>query len=414
VSGIGLTSGGRAYTGRVPAAGRRAPRRREPLLDCAAAKPADEPARGEEPVMNRRPVTGSRCAIAAAAVSMLFLLGPGGALAQQPATPPAAAPAEPTPASRTLALVAGKPVTEADVEQRAADSLKQIRREYERNTYQMTEQTLNQIVEDRLLEVESAARGVTREQLLAEIKPGEVTDADVDAFYEQNKAQIPVPKEQVVGQIRNYLQQQKQADARRAFFDGLRAKHGVSVLLEPPRVTVAATGPSRGPVSAPVTIVMFTDFQCPYCARVRTTLDQVQQRYGDKVRLVVRQFPLAQIHPQAQKAAEASLCANDQGKFWPLYDAMFTNQKALAVDALKAKAAELSLDAAAFAACLDGGKYAATVQADAREGMAAGVTGTPAMFVNGRFISGSVPLDQITAVIDDELRRAAPAPPATS
>jgi len=157
---------------------------------------------------------------------------------------------------------------------------------------------------------------------------------------------------------------------------------------------------------------MFTDFQCPYCARVRTTLDQVQERYGDKVRLVVRHFPLAQIHPQAQKAAEASLCANDQGKFWPLYDAMFTNPKALAVDALKAKATELGLDGAAFAGCLDGGKYAAAVQADMKDGMAAGVTGTPAMFVNGRFISGSVPLDQVTAVIDDELRRAAPAAPA--
>jgi protein-disulfide isomerase len=176
-------------------------------------------------------------------------------------------------------------------------------------------------------------------------------------------------------------------------------------------VAVAATGPSRGPASAPVTIVLFTDFQCPYCARVRTTLDQVQQRYGEKVRLVVRQFPLSQIHPQAQKAAEAALCANDQGKFWPLYDAMFTNQKALAVDALKAKAAELSLDPAAFAACLDGGTHAAAVQADFREGMTAGVTGAPAMFVNGRFISGSVPLDQITAVVDDELRRAAPATP---
>lgn len=364
------------------------------------------------PITARRSLSG--LVFVAAALAPVLGLAQAAPQPTPASTPAAAAPAEATPASRTLALVAGKPVTEADVELRAADSLKQIRREYERNTYQTTEQTLNQIVEDRLVEVESAARGVTREQLLAEIKPGEVTDADVDAFYEQNKAQIPVPKEQVVGQIRSYLQQQKQADARRAFFDGLRAKHGVTVLLEPPRVAVAATGPSRGPVSAPVTIVMFTDFQCPYCARVRTTLDQVQQRYGDKVRLVVRQFPLAQIHPQAQKAAEASLCANDQGKFWPLYDAMFTNQKALAIDALKAKAAELSLDAAAFAACLDGGTHAAAVQADAREGMAAGVTGTPAMFVNGRFISGSVPLDQITAVIDDELRRAAPAPPATS
>jgi protein-disulfide isomerase len=358
--------------------------------------------------MNRRSFVVARCGMAIV-IPMLLVVAASPVRAQQPAAP---AEATPAPASTTLALVAGKPVTEADVEQRAADSFKQIRREYERNTYQITEQTLNQIVEDRLLETETVARGITREQLLGEIKPGEVTDAEIDAFYEQNKAQIPVAKEQVLGQIRTYLQQQKQVDARRAFFDALRAKHSVSILLEPPRVTIAATGPSRGPADAPVTIVMFTDFQCPYCARVRTTLDQVQQRYGDKVRLVVRHFPLTQMHPQAQKAAEASLCANDQGKFWPLYDAMFINQKALAVDALKAKAAELSLDPAAFTACLDGGTHAATVQADLREGMAAGVAGTPAMFVNGRFISGSVPLDQITAVIDDELRRAAPATPA--
>jgi len=214
--------------------------------------------------MNRSRITNA-CRAMAVVVALSSISSPAELSAQQPAAAPAAAAAEatPAPASKTLALVAGKPVTEADVELRAADSLKQIRREYERNAYQMTEQTLNQIVEDRLLEVESAARGMTREQLLAEIKPGEVSDADIDAFYEQNKAQIPVPKEQVVGQIRTYLQQQKQVDARRAFFDGLRAKHGVSVLLEPPRVTIAATGPSRGPESAAVTIVMFTDFQCP-------------------------------------------------------------------------------------------------------------------------------------------------------
>ena len=359
--------------------------------------------------MNRRPVTVVRCGMAVV-VPMLLVMGASHARAQQPAAAPADA--APAPVSKPLAVVAGKPVTTADVEQRAADSLKQIRREFEQNTYRVTEQTLNQIVEDRLFEAETAARSITREQLLAEIKPGEVTDAEIDAFYEQNKAQIPVPKEQVVGQIRTYLQQQKQTEARRAFFDGLRTKYAVSILLEPPRVAVAATGPSRGPASAPVTIVMFTDFQCPYCARVRTTLDQVQQRYGEKVRLVVRQFPLAQIHAQAQKAAEASLCANDQGKFWPLYDAMFTDQKGLAVDALKAKAAELALDATAFNTCLDGGTHATAVQTDLREGMAAGVTGTPAMFVNGRFVSGSVPLDQIIAVIDDELRRAAPATPA--
>jgi protein-disulfide isomerase len=128
------------------------------------------------------------------------------------------------------------------------------------------------------------------------------------------------------------------------------------------------------------------------------------EKYGDKVRLVFRQYPLG-FHPFAQKAAEASLCAHEQGKFWQLHDAMFANQQGLAVDSLKAKAAELGMSAAAFNACLDGGQYADEVQGDMAAGTAAGVSGTPAMFVNGRFISGAVPLEEITKVIDDELRR---------
>jgi protein-disulfide isomerase len=307
--------------------------------------------------------------------------------------------------NQVLAVVNGKPITEADVRQSNADQFKSLDREYQQNVHQLLENSLEQAVQDRLLDAEAASRKVSKDQLLAEIKPAAVTDADVDAFYEQNKAQIPRPKDQVAGQIKTYLEQQGQQKARTEYFKTLQAKYKVDYKLEPIRVEVAATGPAKGPASAPVTIVEFSDFQCPFCSRLTPTLAEVEKKYGDKIRLVFRQYPLP-FHQNAQKAAEASLCAADQGKFWELHDAMFGNQAELGVDQLKAKAASLGLNADKFNKCLDSGEKAAAIQADVKAGSAAGVSGTPAMFINGRFINGAVPIDQITTVIDDELRRA--------
>ncbi len=299
--------------------------------------------------------------------------------------------------SAVLAVVDGKPITEAEVRESLDSQAKQQLQE-------ILENGMQRLIEMRLLEAEAAARGTTKEAILAELKPAPVTDAAVDAFYEQNKAQIPRPKDQIAGQIKSYLEQQGQQKARQDFFNNLQNKFKVEYKLEPIRVEVAATGPAKGPANAPVTIVEFSDFQCPYCSRLIPTLKQVEEKYGDKVRIVFRQFPL-NFHQHAQKAAEASLCAADQGKFWELHDAMFANQQALAVEQLKAKATELGLNAEQFNACLDTSKHAAVVQTDMKEGSAAGVSGTPAMFINGRFVSGAVPLEQITPLIDDELRR---------
>ena len=306
---------------------------------------------------------------------------------------------------QVLAVVDGKPVTEADVRQASADQFKALDREYQQNLHQLMETSLDQAVQDRLLVALADSRKRTKEPLLAEIMPSSVTDADVDAFYEQNKAQIPRPKEQVAAQIKTYLEQQGQQKARGDYFKTLQAKYKVDYKLEPIRVDVAATGPAKGPASAPVTIVEFSDFQCPFCSRLTPTLKQVEEKYGNKVRVVFRQYPLP-FHQNAQKAAEASLCALDQGKFWELHDAMFGNQAELGVDQLKAKAASLGMNADKFNKCLDSGEKAAAIQADVKAGSAAGVNGTPAMFINGRFINGAVPIDQITTVIDDELRRA--------
>ncbi|HEX3552338.1 MAG TPA: thioredoxin domain-containing protein [Thermoanaerobaculia bacterium] len=303
-----------------------------------------------------------------------------------------------------LAVVNGQPITEADVRTSAADQFKGLQREYEKNSHDLLESSLQTVIQERLVEAEAKAKGVTKDQILAGIKPAPVTDADVDAFYEQNKAQIPRPKAEIAGQIKNYLEQQGQQKARAAFYEDLQKKYKVDIKMEPVRVEVAATGPAEGPATAPVTIVEFSDFQCPYCSRLTPTLKQVKEKYGDKVRIVFRQFPLP-MHQNAQKAAEAALCANDQGKFWQLHDAMFSNQSALGVDQLKAKAAELGLKADDFNKCLDSGAKVAVIEADKKAGSEAGVNGTPAMFINGRFVNGAVPLEQLTSVIDDELRR---------
>ena len=304
-----------------------------------------------------------------------------------------------------LAQVNGRDITEADVKKQASAQFEQLEKQFEQQKRELLESALEQTIQDRLLEEEAKKAGKTKEQILADMKPAEVTDADIDAFYEQNKQQIqPRTKEQVAPMIKQYLEQQRQAEMQQKFYADLRTKHKVKYLLEPVRVEVAATGPSQGPANAPVTIVEFSDFQCPYCARLIPTLDQVKEKYGDKVRIVFRQYPLA-FHQNAQKAAEASLCANEQGKFWELHDAMFQNQQELAVEQLKAKAASLGMNAEQFNACLDGGKFAAQVKTDFDEGAKAGVNGTPAMFINGRFLSGAQPLNEITKVIDDELAR---------
>lgn len=307
---------------------------------------------------------------------------------------------------KVLATVNGKPITEAEVQKAAAAQLDQLEREYQQNRFQVVEAQLKQMVQDRMVEAEAAAKGVSKDQLIADAtKAAEVTDAEVDKFYEENKERIPRPKEEVAGQIKTYLSQQRQGEARQAFVKSLEDKYKAEYMIEPMRVEVAADGfPSKGPANAPVTIVEFSDFQCPFCSRLVPTLDQVRAKYGDKVRLVFRQFPL-NFHQFAQKASEAALCAHDQGKFWEMHDAMFQNQQALAVDALKAKAAELGLNAETFNSCLDSNKHAEAVKADLQAGSQAGVTGTPAMFINGRFISGAVPIEQITAVVDDELKR---------
>src|SRR5436309_2842471 len=163
--------------------------------------------------------------------------------------------------------------------------------------------------------------------------------------------------------------------------------------------------PFLGPVAAPVTIVEFSDFQCPFCKQVVPTLTQVRSRYGEKVKLVYRDFPIDGLHPQARKAAEAARCAQDQGKFWDYHDALFANAPKLSLEQLKAYAQQVGLDLPSFERCLASGAHAAAVQKSVDEGIRLGVTGTPAFFINGEFVSGAQPVESFARVIERELAR---------
>jgi protein-disulfide isomerase len=193
---------------------------------------------------------------------------------------------------------------------------------------------------------------------------------------------------------------------RAEYAASLRTKANVRILIDPPRTDVVADDdPAKGPADAPVTIVTFSDFQCPYCSRVNPTLARLKDRYGDSLRIVFRDFPILQLHPQAAKAAEAGACANEQGKFWQMHDLMFANQQKLDVASLKQHAATLGLDAAAFETCLDSGKHTAEWQKDAADAEKAGVQSTPAFFVNGRPVVGAQPYEAFAEIVNDELGR---------
>src|SRR6185295_9376207 len=181
----------------------------------------------------------------------------------------------------------------------------------------------------------------------------------------------------------------------------------VRMLFDAPRhaIEVTADDPAIGPASAPVTLVEFSDFQCPFCQRVAPTLKQVKQKYGDKVRVVWKDFPLTQIHPQAFKAGEAGHCAAEQGKFWEYHDQLFANQQALMPDDLKKYAAAVGMDGARFNSCLDMSKHAEVVRDGVAQGNRLGINSTPTVFVNGRRVSGAQPYEMFAAAIDEELSK---------
>jgi protein-disulfide isomerase len=326
-----------------------------------------------------------------------------------------------TPAQQPAAIAGGNDVAarigdravtvrELDEKWRASDAADHA--DVLQKLYDGRRQALENIIADMLVAEEAKKKGMSPDayvesEVVKRITP--ISDAEVVTFYQSNISQMQGRSlEQMSPAINRFLEDQQRETARAALVTELKkAGPAIRVSLDAPRqeVALASTDPALGPANAPVTLVEFSDFQCPFCQRVEPTLKRLRTTYGDKLRIVWKDFPLTQIHPQAFKAGEAGHCAGDQGKYWEYHDRLFANQQALQPADLKKHASDLGLDAAAFASCLDSSKYGERVRDGVSQGTALGVNSTPTIFINGRRLSGAQPYEVFVAAIDEELSR---------
>jgi protein-disulfide isomerase len=267
---------------------------------------------------------------------------------------------------------------------------------------------LEDAASERLLRAEAQRRKLTLEAFLkAEIddKVGAPSDAEIRGFYEANKETIGVTFTEAAPFLRQQYEADRTQAMRRAVVDRLRGGQELQFLMPPPplsRVAVTGRGPSLGPTSAKVVLVVFSDFQCGFSSQARRLIKRLTELYPQDVRVVHRHFPLAQ-HREAKRAAEAAQCAAEQSKFWPFYELLFENTAALTADTLRRLASTAELDVKAFNACLQSSRPQEAIARDLAEGRALGVTGTPAIFLNGMQLSGVLPLTIMRAFVDHEL-----------
>ncbi len=319
------------------------------------------------------------------------------------------------PAASVIATVGGRQITSGMIEERLKPIIYKLRLNY----YQLAKQATDVVINDLLLLAESNRRNVPPEELVRKEVSDKLhtpTDAEVAKFYDDNKAKMNSPLADISAQISAFLQEQDRQRLQNELSTRLRVGANIRFLITEPAVPVQTISvdddPVRGDANAAVTIVEFTDFQCPSCAAMQPILDEVQKAYGAKVKLVVRDFPLA-MHVNARKAAEAANAAHAQGKFFEYSALLFKRQNALDVSSLKKYASELGLDRTRFDAALDGGKYAAEVKHDMDDGEIYGVDSTPAIFVNGMVLT-EMSVEALRALIDRGLGVAPKTPTTTT
>jgi len=312
--------------------------------------------------------------------------------------------AEGTSKGGTVATVGSQAITRTQLEDHVRAKLIEIDNE----RYEALSQGLEDMVADELMKQEAKARGVTPEALTqTEIaaKIPEPTDAEVQKVFDDNKAQLQGQTlEQIKPRIVEYLKNQKSEARRQAYIGELKQKYKTTIALKAPIVQVETAGrPEKGGgAKAPVTIVYFSDYECPFCSRAESVVDQVMKTYGDKIRLVFRDYPLP-MHANARPAAEAASCANAQGKFWEYHAKLFANQQQLNPDNLATYAEQVGLDKAKFADCFAKKPFTAAIDKDLADASKVGVNGTPAFFINGRVLTGAQPFEKFKEVIEDEL-----------
>jgi len=331
------------------------------------------------------------------------------------ATAPKAAAGTSTPeanqADEILGTVAGVSVRRADLAAERLAEMKTAENEALQRQWTSIFLAVDDVINDVLLKKEAEKRGISVESLYEQevvSKTSEPSNDEVEKIYEANRDQIPVPLTEAAPYIKRQLAMQRATETLRAYVDTLKATSDVRYNIPTPvlpRFKVEpGDNPSVGPADARVTIVEFSDFECPYCSRAAKTLEKLKTLYPQDVRLVFRDFPLSQ-HTKARKAALAAFCAHEQNKFWSFHDELFANAPALGDEELTKYAAGAGLDAAAMTACLASDRPEAAVAADEKAGRELALDGTPGIFVNGMKLLGVLPLPLMQAIIDKELGR---------
>lgn len=328
---------------------------------------------------------------------------------EAPACPPCAEAAQATTEcpdkSEVLAKVNGENITDDEVYQVIKPRLKKI----ESQIFDIKLGSLKGVIEDKLIDNEAKKQNVSPEELLkTEVlsKVEDPTEAEIETYYNLFKKNLNnQPLEKVRPNLVAQIKATKLQAERDKFVKTLKQDAKIEILMERPRVEVSADDdPSQGDPNAPIQLVEFSEFQCPFCKRSRPTIKRILEEYKGKVHYVFRDFPLS-FHKQAPIAAEAANCAGDQGKYWEYNTTIFENQRNIQTSDLQDYAKKLGLDMKKFTQCLDSGKFKDEIQKDIQDGAKAGVSGTPAYFINGIFLSGAQPFENFKEIIDEELDR---------
>lgn len=307
---------------------------------------------------------------------------------------------------QAVATVGDQTIYDTDLASSVEGQLQPLRSQ----EYDIKRKALDNLIEQKTLENAAKAKGLTTDQLIQQEVTAKVKDPNDDVvlgYYLAQSGRINRPLDDALkAQLRESIKQSQTRQLREDYIKQLRSDNKVVVLLSPPRVQVAQDPKRlRGNAKAPVTIVEFSDYQCPYCHQIEPTVKSLLAKYGDKVSLSYRDFPLSAIHPYAMGAAEASRCAEEQGKFWEYHDQLFNASKLEKADLVQ-YARDLKLDDKQFESCLTSEKYKADIDKDQLEARNAGVNGTPGFFINGVFVNGAKPESEFSSIIDDELSRA--------
>jgi protein-disulfide isomerase len=328
-----------------------------------------------------------------------------------PAPAPGTAPAFGSDAPEVVAYWNGGKLPYRELQADLDLEMKKMANDYLMGVYEAQSQAIDQKVNEQVLELEVKAAGLAAvdDLLTKEVKArvADPTDAEIEETYKALQRKLRgKPLEEVRDDVAKYARQRKEAERFQAYVTELRAKYAVAVQLpfpDLPRFPASPDDdPGLGPADAPVTIIQFADYQCPYCGTAQVTVDEVMKAYEGKIRFVFRDFPL-NFHENATPAAVAANCAARQEKFWPIHDAIMKQQRAITDGDLRKLAADNGLDIGRWDECRKDPAMAAEVQADEQDGAKLGVTGTPAFFVNGVFLNGAQPFEKFKQIIDREL-----------